>query len=68
MKKKARLNELKVSSFITSEEDLKANTINGGALVVNPSIIKFSLQCSRPGVCPNTIGGCFTMNVQICNP
>ncbi|UII32938.1 pinensin family lanthipeptide [Fulvivirga ulvae] len=68
-KKKMKLDELKVKSFITEEFNEKAETVKGGAIIINPSYIdgcrSALIQCD-----PQTLAGCGTTtigNSRICS-
>jgi len=54
-KEKLNLKKLRVSSFVTSNEDFKADTVKGGVLHQNPSITDCgSVFCftNGPLLCP----------------
>ncbi|MGB3468429.1 MAG: pinensin family lanthipeptide [Cyclobacteriaceae bacterium] len=62
MKKKMKIKNLKVNSFVTGEESLNANTINGGGA---RSTANKACQQTLVYEC-QTYDICFTQRVDIC--
>lgn len=69
MKKKMKLDELKVQSFVTEEMDGNAETVKGGGFINNTILtIKVTfISCAAIG-CDTRTTGIISINTSLVNP